>query len=63
MWFAVRILRLYGRNVSRIAASLESLVSLYQLDLASRGITLIDPNVRDEVEIQYGYHEEKEIWK
>lgn len=57
MWAAIRTLRLFTKSLTRIAASLESLESLYRLDLASRGVIQTNPALKDELEVQYGYVE------
>lgn len=54
MW-AFRAIRLFAKSLLRIAIALETLVSLYKLDLASRGITPTTPGIKDEVEVAYGW--------
>ncbi len=57
MFLAIRVLRLFIKSLTRIATSLESLESLYRLDLASRGIIQTNPQLKDELEVAYGYQE------
>jgi hypothetical protein len=57
MWAAIRTLRLFTKSLSRIAAALESIESLYRMDLASRGLFPVDVAVQDPVEVAYGYRE------
>jgi hypothetical protein len=57
MWAAIKILRLYIKSLTRIAAALESIESLYRMDLASRGLFPVDAAVQDPVEVAYGYRE------
>jgi hypothetical protein len=53
MWATIKILRLFIRNLNRIATSLEKLDALYEADLASRGIVLTRPNFSDQAEMSY----------
>ncbi len=57
MWFAVRILRLFSKDLTRIAKSLEAIESLYRLELSTRGIIQTNPSLKDELEVQYGHIE------
>lgn len=57
MWAFVRVLRLFTKSLTRIAASLEALEALYRLDLASRGIVQTNPSLKDELEVAYGHIE------
>lgn len=57
MWATIRVIRLFVKSLSRIAAALESMRDLYQLDLKSRGIVPTDSTVVDQVEVSYGYTE------
>jgi hypothetical protein len=57
MWLAIKVLRLFAKSLVRIAVALEELRDLYRLDLATRGIILTNPDVKDEVEIIYGVQE------
>lgn len=57
MWAAIRIIRLCVKSLSRIAAALESLRDLYELDLESRGIIRADARLTDQVEVSYGFTE------
>lgn len=41
----------------RVAAALEGIRDLYEMDLRSRGIYSFDPKIRDKVEISYGPQE------
>lgn len=52
-----RILDFYFRPLTRIAHALESLVKLYRLDLAERGIVEPNPGIHDEIEVLYGVKE------
>lgn len=61
MWAAFRILRLFNKDLSRIALSLEDIASLYRLDLASRGIVPTDISIQDQVEVSYGYTEDRNV--
>ncbi len=62
MFLAIRVLRLFTKSLTRIATSLESLESLYRLELASRGIIQTNPQLKDELEVAYGYQEpEREL--
>ena len=54
MFLVLRAFHTFGRSLVRIAIVLESLRDLYQLDLSSRGIIQITPDIEDEVEIAYG---------
>ena len=54
MWAIAKSVMLVARYFRRIALALEAIRELYELDLASRGIVRVDPNLRDEVEITYG---------
>ncbi len=60
MWTAFRILRMLAKSFATIAASLSDIRDLYRLDLASRGVIQINPTIKDEVEVAYGYHEPEE---
>lgn len=53
LWF--RTIRLFTKSLVRIAIALEELRDLYKLDLATRGIVPITPDIHDEVEISYGH--------
>lgn len=57
MWATIRTIRLFTKSLVRIAAALEAIRDLYQLDLASRGIIPTDATIRDQVEVSYGYTE------
>lgn len=61
MWATVRAIRLFSKSLSRIAAALEELRDLYRLDLASRGVTPTDTSIRDQVEVAYGYIEDRDV--
>lgn len=54
-----RVLHLFTKSLTRIAVALEELRDLYKLDLASRNITQIYPQIQDEVEIMYGSREDQ----
>lgn len=60
MWATIRTIRLFTKSLVRIALALESLRSLYELDLAARGIVPQDPTLTDRVEVQYGSGPETE---
>ena len=49
MFLAFRALHLFAKSLVRIALALEELLSLYRLDLATRGIVPITPGIKDEV--------------
>lgn len=57
MWLAIRVIRLFSKDLSRIASSLEGILELYRLELATRGILQTNPTLKDELEVQYGYSE------
>ena len=61
MWVAIRILRLFGKNLTRIACALEEIRDLYRLDLASRGVIATDASLRDQVEVMYGSIEDRHV--
>lgn len=52
---AILLFAFQFRSLARIARSLESMLDLYSLDCASRGIIMGEKNPKyDEVEIAYG---------
>ena len=53
MW--LRVIRLFAKSLSRIAAALEEIRDLYKLDCEARGIVQLKPGVVDQTEIAYGY--------
>jgi hypothetical protein len=52
-----RSIYLFAKSLRRIAVALEELVSLYRMDLASRGLIPLDTTIKDKVEVMYGYAE------
>ena len=57
MWKAALVIRLFAKNLGRIAVSLEQIAALYRTDLQSRGVILTDATIQDELEVVYGYQE------
>lgn len=54
MWLALRVIRLFSKDLSRLATAVSDLRDLYRLDLASRGIIQTNPSLKDELEVAYG---------
>ncbi len=54
MWLAIRVLRLFSKDLSRLATAVSDLRDLYRLDLASRGVIQINSTLKDELEVEYG---------
>lgn len=60
MFAAIRLIRLFIKSLSRIAASLESLETLYRLDLSSRGVIQTNPELKDPLEVAYGFQDQEQ---
>jgi hypothetical protein len=60
MWATIRLIRLFVRSLARTAVALEDIRDLYRLDLESRGVRPVQPDVMDHVEVMYGHHDFEE---
>lgn len=52
-----------ARFIRRGVIALEGIRELYELDLASRGITRINKDLHDEMTISYGPAKEEELYR
>ncbi len=53
MWLAIRVIRLFSKDLSRLATAVADIRDLYRLDLASRGVIQTNPALKDELEVSY----------
>lgn len=60
MFKTLSILRLFTRQLNRIAVALEQLAADYRLDIESRGLRHIKYEGKDEVMIAYGPQETRD---
>lgn len=62
MFAILKALLYLTRHIESIATSLATIADLYRLDMESRGLRRVDPDLSDTIEVSYGAKPTNDGW-